>query len=128
MTLKNASYFIFSLLLMAGIALAQQAAPPAAPPAPGVKALTINGPARIAPGETATYEAIAQMSDGTTRVVTSETQWQTSSSFVLSVVSTTGVATARTVGDVTVSANYRSVHAATAVVVVPTGTYRLTAP
>ena len=32
MTLKNASYFIFSLLLMAGIALAQQAAPPAAPP------------------------------------------------------------------------------------------------
>jgi len=32
MTLKNAFYFIFSLLLMAGIALAQQAAPPAAPP------------------------------------------------------------------------------------------------
>src|SRR5258705_6612114 len=32
MTLKNAFYFIFSLLLMAGIGLAQQAAPPAAPP------------------------------------------------------------------------------------------------
>jgi serine protease Do len=32
MNLKNACYFIFSLLLMAGIALAQQAAPPAAPP------------------------------------------------------------------------------------------------
>lgn len=32
MNLKNAFYFIFSLLLMAGIALAQQAAPPAAPP------------------------------------------------------------------------------------------------
>jgi len=32
MTLKNAFYFIFSLLLMAGIALAQQAAPPAVPP------------------------------------------------------------------------------------------------
>ena len=32
MTLKNAFYFIFSLLLMAGIGLAQEAAPPAAPP------------------------------------------------------------------------------------------------
>lgn len=32
MNLKNAFYFIFFLLLMAGIALAQQAAPPAAPP------------------------------------------------------------------------------------------------
>jgi len=32
MTLKNVFYFIFSLVLMAGIALAQQAAPPAAPP------------------------------------------------------------------------------------------------
>ncbi len=32
MTLKNAFYFIFSLLLMAGIGLAQQAAAPAAPP------------------------------------------------------------------------------------------------
>ena len=32
MNLKNAFYFIFSLLLMAGIALAQQAAPPTAPP------------------------------------------------------------------------------------------------
>src|SRR6185369_1333300 len=32
MNLKNAFYFIFSLVLMAGIALAQQAAPPAVPP------------------------------------------------------------------------------------------------
>jgi len=32
MNLKNAFYFVFFLLLMAGIALAQQAAPPAAPP------------------------------------------------------------------------------------------------
>ena len=32
MNLKNAFHFIFSLLLMAGIALAQQAAPPAPPP------------------------------------------------------------------------------------------------
>jgi serine protease Do len=32
MTLKNAFYFIFSLLLMAGIALAQQTAPPATTP------------------------------------------------------------------------------------------------
>jgi membrane-associated protease RseP (regulator of RpoE activity) len=34
MNFKNAFHFIFSLLLMAGIALAQQAAPPAAPPPP----------------------------------------------------------------------------------------------
>lgn len=32
MNLKNAFYFVFFLLLMAGIAFAQQAAPPAAPP------------------------------------------------------------------------------------------------
>lgn len=99
-----------------------------APPAPAtVKALTINGPARIAPGETGTYEAIAQMTDGTTQVITSQTQWFTSNSSFLSIDSTTGLATARKAGDVTVSANYRaSAHAARAVVVVPTGTYRLT--
>ncbi len=34
MNLKNAFHFIFSLVLMAGIALAQQATPPAAPPPP----------------------------------------------------------------------------------------------
>jgi len=34
MNLKNAFYFVFSLLLMAGITIAQQAAPPAAPPMP----------------------------------------------------------------------------------------------
>jgi serine protease Do len=34
MNLKNAFYFVFSLLLMAGFAIAQQAAPPAAPPMP----------------------------------------------------------------------------------------------
>ncbi len=43
MNLKNAFYFVFSLLLTGGIALAQQAAPPA-PPAPPVPDMPGEGP------------------------------------------------------------------------------------
>jgi hypothetical protein len=99
---------------------------PAAPPVPTVKALTINGRTRIAPGETEAFEAIAQMSDGTTPVYTSQVQWQTSNSSWLSIVPTSGVATARAVGDVFVYASYRGVRGTSSVIVVPTGTYRLT--
>jgi hypothetical protein len=100
-----------------------QTAPPAAPT---VKALTINGRTRVAPGETEAYEAIAQMSDGTTPVYTSQVQWQTSNSSLLSIVPTSGVATARAVGDVFVYASYRNLRATSGVIVVPTGLYRLT--
>jgi hypothetical protein len=100
-----------------------QTAPPAAPT---VKALTINGRTRVAPGETEAYEAIAQMSDGTTPVYTSQVQWQTSNSSMLSIVPTSGVATARAVGDVFVYASYRGIRATSSVIVVPTGLYRLT--
>jgi hypothetical protein len=100
--------------------------PPPPPPPPGVKALTINGRARIAPGETEAYEAIAQMTNATTQVLTTEVQWQTSNNSLLSIVATSGAATARAVGDVVITASYRGVRGSSSVIVVPTGTYRLT--
>lgn len=100
--------------------------PPPPPPTPTVKALTINGRTRIAPGETESYEAIATMSDGTTQVYTTKVQWQTSSPGLLSIVTGTGVATARAAGDVFVYANYFGVRGTSNVLIVPTGTYRLT--
>jgi len=100
--------------------------PPPPPPPPGVKALTINGRARIAPGETEAYEAIAQMTDATTQVLTTQVQWQTSNTSLLSIVATSGAATARAVGDVFVYASYRGIRATSSVIVVPTGLYRLT--
>lgn len=100
--------------------------PPPAPATPTVKALTINGRTRIAPGETESYEAIATMSDGTTQVYTTKVQWQTSNPRLLSIVTGTGVATATLAGDVFVSASYFGVRGTSNVLIVPTGTYRLT--
>jgi Carboxypeptidase regulatory-like domain len=100
--------------------------PPPPPPPPTVKAITINGRARIAPGETEAYEAIATKSDGSTQVYTSQVQWQSSSPGLLAIINNSGVATARAVGDVVVTASYLNLRATTSVIVVPTGTYRLT--
>jgi len=121
--------FLFTLAVVLVVSCDNKSGPPPPPPppVPTVKALTINGRTRLAPGETEAYEAIATMSDGTTQVYTTKVQWQTSNSSVLSIVSGTGVATARAAGDVSLSTSYYlAVRGTSNVVIVPTGTYRLT--
>lgn len=95
------------------------------PPPPAVKAIVVHGPTRIAPGDSASFEAIAEFTDNTTQVYTTRVQWQSSNLGVLSIVSASGTATARVAGDVVVTASLGSIRGSSAVLVVPTGTYRL---
>ena len=99
--------------------------PPPPPPVPTVKALTINGRARVAPGETEQYEAIAQFTDGTTQVYTSRVQWFGGNSFVASLANN-GLLTARTAGEIFISANFGVIRSTLNVMVIPAGTFRLT--
>ena len=92
---------------------------------PTLKALTISGPARIAPGATAQFEATGQLTDGTTQSYTSKVQWSGTNSFVLSLASG-GLLTARAVGEANIVANFGTIRATMNVMVIPTGTYRLT--
>ena len=98
---------------------------PSGPPLPTLKALTISGPARIAPGATAQFEANGQLSDGTTQSYTSKVQWFGTNSFVLSLTSG-GLLTARAAGEATIFANFGTIRATMNVMVIPAGTYRLT--
>lgn len=100
--------------------------PPPPPPVLEVKAIVIHGRSRIAPGENEAFEAIAQFTDNTTQVYTTKVQWRTSDSSVISIVGNSGVATARTTGETSVAAVYGRFVGTSNVIVVPTGTYRLT--
>jgi Big-like domain-containing protein len=85
--------------------------------------LTLVAPATIAPGSTVQLSARAMYSDGTNRDVTAQAQWHSSDTSVLTI-SATGLASALTDGNVTVSV----VHLGTttqAITVVPTGTFEL---
>jgi hypothetical protein len=101
-----------------------QPAPPA-PPAPAtVKALTINGPARVAPAEKPAYEAIATFTDGTTQIYTSKVQWRSPCPYILPIASG-GQATAAGIGECVITAGLGSVQSSLNVMVVPAGTFRL---
>ena len=101
---------------------------PAAPSAPGVPEVTISGPDRLAPGQTAQYTATIRLADGTLKLPSPETDitWHSSSPSVL--MSEDGFATAVDVGETAVAAVLGTTAAGRAtkeVVVVPDGTYRL---
>jgi hypothetical protein len=95
-------------------------------PAPvTIVALTISGPATIAPGETVQFTATARHSDGSTRNVANEVTWATGSQSVL-VVSSTGAATAVRPGETSIQCSLGSRTAnISEVIVVPASTYRL---
>jgi hypothetical protein len=88
--------------------------------------LTISGRDTIAPGETVQFTATAFYGDGSTRNVSNEVAWRTGNQSVL-LVSATGAATGRDVGEtqIQVSLGTRS-SVISEVIVVPAGTYRLT--
>lgn len=69
---------------------------PTTPPAPThtVKAVTIAGPASVAPGASAQFTAMLQLADGTEKAATSA-RWFSSLNVVLAVDANTGVATSR---------------------------------
>jgi hypothetical protein len=103
---------------------------PAAPPAAPVvrpTSLTLSGTVAFeAPGETSQLTATAGYADGTTRDVTREAQWTTSSAFIASI-STDGVLTARGLGLTSVLVRFPvtnpSLFRSAQVIVTPAGTF-----
>jgi hypothetical protein len=103
-----------------------QPSPSTAAPAsskPVLKDLRVNGPATLAPGASAQYQATAIYSDGSSLDVTSQSKWSTNNA-ILSVTAT-GLATAGLNGDATLTAAFGTLFQGHDVVVVPTGLYML---
>jgi hypothetical protein len=106
--------------------------PPTSPTPPRAVSVAINGPASVAPGQSAQFTADLRFDDGTTKsVISPNVSWRSSNTAVLQV-NASGLATARpNTGDASLTAEVPStisVSARTAtreVVVVPDGTYRL---
>lgn len=108
--------------------------PPTAPSSAAAAAVTsivIQGPSRIAPGDTVQFTAIATLSDRTTRNYTKDMRWGVSPKGVLTI-SETGEAVALARGEVHVFATLPSTGCGvscspqTVLLVVPPNTYRLT--
>jgi len=97
---------------------------------PPVVSLAIEGPSRIAPGETAQFRAIATLSDRTTQDYTRKVTWWAGSPDVLTVTRDTGQATGVAPGDtrvfVSTPACSAGCNASMMVTVLPPNTFRLT--
>ena len=118
---------------LSSIACHKNSSPPTAPssaPGAAVTSLEVQGPSRMAPGDTAQFTAIATFGDRTMRNYTKDVKWVGFPREVLTV-SETGEAVALARGDAHVLAFLPSgcgsrCPAETAVVVLPPNTYRLT--
>ena len=89
-----------------------------------VQTLKIEGPASVPPGETAQLRATAIFSDKSSRDVTREARWSSSSETMLSV-DAGGLLTGRDVGEATIETAFGGISHRTEVVVLPAGTFRL---
>ena len=106
---------------------------PTAPGEPTITGLRIEGPDSLAPGQSVQFSAVAQMSDGTTKVATylQNIQWGSfSPGDYLIQINSTGLATAgQTSGDAFVSVHVPvprgGLESTKEVTVLPDGTYRL---
>ena len=97
---------------------------PPTPPAPVVVRLEIVGPSEIAPGETVQLIANAIKSDGSVEDVTSQALFSPNTSPVLEL-TVRGLATGKTNGQVFVNARFGTRNASKTILVLPTGTFRL---
>jgi len=84
-----------------------------APPPVTLTGLSISGPTSVTVGQTAQYTAIAQLSDGSTKALTSGTppSWSTSNSSIATITQLSGVLTAVGAGTVAVQAIYGGIAA-----------------
>jgi hypothetical protein len=89
-----------------------------------VSRIEIRGPQTLAPGETATFRALAFFANGTSRDVTSEASWRSTTSTVVRMEGP-GRFNALVRGDAAISVQMIPVTSVLQVVVVPPETYRL---
>jgi hypothetical protein len=94
------------------------------PSAPTLARVEITAPASIPPGQSVQLTATAVRSDGSTEDVTAQAWWSSFPESILHV-SAGGLATAKRVGEATISANYPNRTGTATVLVVPAGTYKL---
>lgn len=92
---------------------------------PVILSARIAGPVALAPGESAQFRVIADLSDGTSRDVTTEVNWSTVGDDRQLSISAQGVVTARQTGDGYIAAAFDTFRTVREVIVVPRGTYRL---
>jgi hypothetical protein len=78
-------------------------------PTPTISGVIVTGPASTAkPGDSAQFTATASLSNGTTQTVTNQATWQSSNTSVATV-SSSGLVTMTSVGEVDIRATYQSV-------------------
>ena len=94
------------------------------PATPAIVNLEMDAPETVAPGATAQLTVRALKSDGSSESLTSGVVWTSNRSNVLQV-DAQGVVTGRSVGETAVTARYSGRSASRGILVVPTGTYRL---
>ena len=85
----------------------------------------ITGPPALAPGESAQFRFIVQLSDATTRDLTNEVSWSTVGDDRPISISAQGLVTGRQTGDGYIAASFDRFRPVGEVIVVPHGTYRL---
>lgn len=98
---------------------------PLTPTPPTLVTLELTGPTTFAPGESVAFKLMARVTNGTDTDVTSTSQWNLSNS---SVATSEGAGRYRgnTVGDTQLNVNYGRLGASRELIVVPTGTFRVT--
>jgi hypothetical protein len=98
-----------------------------APPPSGLtmSVLRVDGPARIAPGETARYAAIATYSDGSARDISATATWSPSNLSASLYFTTPGTAVGARAGEAVVFATIGATRGSLPVLVLPKGTFKL---
>ena len=86
--------------------------------------IEIAGPPVVVPDSATQYRAIAQARDGSSRDITTQSQWHSSRSGVLSL-TPAGIATARSMGESEITIEYLNLRAGLKVLVLTPGTYRV---
>jgi hypothetical protein len=125
MVMKRAG--VWGLVITAAISLAcDDRKSPWAPDVPaGVTRVELEGPADVAPGQTASLRAMAIFATGGRVDVTDTAVWGTSSASVLTVTAP-GIVAGRERGEATISATYSGIRAVRPILVLEPGTYRIT--
>jgi len=94
------------------------------PPPPSLQRIKIEGPALVLPGTHAQYSAFGQISDGTTKDLTSTVTWRSSDDGVLAI-SPSGEATGGRLGEVTLAVESSGKRDGIQVLVLAPGTFRV---
>jgi hypothetical protein len=117
---------LFAALAAALSSCGRNPSAPTVPTGPStLVSVKVTAPSTIAPGSTAQLSALATYTDRSTKDVTTDVQWHSSETSILTI-SATGLAAGVHVGDVNITATSSTgVSATQSIVVVPAGTFRL---